>query len=65
MLYPAPSSMPHIRDGRPIALATTGPGRAAALPEVPHMAEVLPGCEGASWLGLGAPRGRPMGRSTC
>lgn len=61
MFDPAPSSMPHVRAGRLMALATTGPTRAAALPEVPTVAETLPGYEGGSWFGLGAPRGTPEG----
>lgn len=59
MFDPAPSSMPHVRAGRLIALATTGPTRADALPDVPTVAEVLPGYEGGSWFGLVAPRGTP------
>lgn len=61
MFDPAPSSMPHVRAGRLIPLATTGPMRAEVLPEVPTVAEVLPGYEGGSWFGLGAPRGTPAG----
>ena len=61
MFDPAPSSMPHIRAGRLIPLATTGPDRAAALPEVPYVAEVLAGYEAGSWFGLGAPRETPEG----
>lgn len=57
MFDPAPSSMPHVRAGRLLALATTGPSRAAALPELPTVGETLPGYEGGSWFGLGAPRG--------
>jgi tripartite-type tricarboxylate transporter receptor subunit TctC len=59
MFDPAPSSMPHVRAGRLLPLATTGPARAAALPEVPTVSETLPGYEGGSWFGLGAPRGTP------
>lgn len=59
MFDPAPSSMPHIRAGRLIALATTGRTRAETLPEIPTVAEVLPGYEAGSWFGLGAPRGTP------
>jgi tripartite-type tricarboxylate transporter receptor subunit TctC len=59
MFDPAPSSMPHITAGRLVPLASTGPARAAILPEVPTVAEVLPGYEGGSWFGLGAPRGTP------
>lgn len=59
MFDPAPSSMPHVRAGRLIPLATTGPARAAVLPDVPAVAEVLPGYGGGSWFGLGAPRATP------
>ncbi|WP_198372705.1 Bug family tripartite tricarboxylate transporter substrate binding protein [Roseomonas rosulenta] len=59
MFDPAPSSMPHVQAGRLIALATTGATRAEVLPDVPAVAEVLPGYEGGSWFGLGAPRGLP------
>ncbi|MBI0538741.1 hypothetical protein D9599_24590 [Roseomonas sp. KE2513] len=33
MFDPAPSSMPHVRAGRLIPLATMGPARAGVLPE--------------------------------
>ncbi len=59
MFDPAPSSMPHVRAGRLVALATTGPARAEALPDLPTVAEALPGYEGGSWFGLGAPRDTP------
>ncbi len=59
MFDPAPSSMPHVRAGRLVPLATTGPARATALPDLPTVAEVLPGYEGGSWFGLGAPQGTP------
>ena len=59
MFDPAPSSMPHVQAGRLVALATTGPTRAAMLPDVPTVAEYLPGYEGGSWFGLAAPRATP------
>lgn len=59
MFDPAPSSMPHVRAGRLVPLATTGLERAEVLPDVPTVAELLPGYEGGSWFGLGAPRGTP------
>jgi tripartite-type tricarboxylate transporter receptor subunit TctC len=59
MFDPAPSSMPHVRAGRVVALATTGPERAPVLPELPTVGEVLPGYEGGSWFGLGAAQGTP------
>ncbi|MBL6459269.1 tripartite tricarboxylate transporter substrate binding protein [Belnapia sp. T6] len=59
MFDPAPSSMPHVRAGRLVALATTGPARAETLPDLPTVAETLPGYEGGSWFGICAPRGTP------
>ena len=59
MFDPAPSSMPHIRAGRLVPLATTGPARSEMLPDVPAMDEFLPGYEACSWFGLGAPRDTP------
>lgn len=59
MFDPAPSSMPHIRAGRLVALATTGPTRSAVLPDLPALAEFVPGYEAGSWFGLGAPRDTP------
>jgi tripartite-type tricarboxylate transporter receptor subunit TctC len=59
MFDSAPSSMPHVRAGRLIALATTGATRAEVLPDVPTVGEVLLGYEGGSWFGLGVPRDTP------
>ena len=59
MFDPAPSSMPHIRAGRLVPLATTGPTRADMLPALPALAEFVPGYEAGSWFGLGAPRPTP------
>ncbi|HEX2134985.1 MAG TPA: tripartite tricarboxylate transporter substrate binding protein [Microvirga sp.] len=59
MFDSAPSSMPHIRAGRLIALATTGPTRSEVLSHVPAMSEFVPGYEAGSWFGLGAPRDTP------
>jgi tripartite-type tricarboxylate transporter receptor subunit TctC len=50
--------LPHIRDGRIRALATTAAKRGAALPQVPTLAEAgIPGYELDPWLGLFAPAG--------
>ncbi|MCW8086583.1 Bug family tripartite tricarboxylate transporter substrate binding protein [Sabulicella glaciei] len=59
MFDPAPSSMPHVRAGRLVALATTGPTRSEALPEVPAATEALPGLEGGAGFGICSPRGIP------
>ncbi|MDO9707847.1 Bug family tripartite tricarboxylate transporter substrate binding protein [Paracraurococcus lichenis] len=48
-----------IRDGKVRALAVTSPERSPVLPEVPTMAEVLPGFDLTSWNGMVAPAGLP------
>ncbi|MBW6398107.1 tripartite tricarboxylate transporter substrate binding protein [Roseomonas sp. HJA6] len=55
-----PSSMPHIREGRLKALATTGSTRAAAFPDLPTLAESgYPTVESYDWNGIFAPAGTP------
>jgi tripartite-type tricarboxylate transporter receptor subunit TctC len=50
----------HIKAGKLRALATTGSKRAAALPDIPAIAEVIPGYEAYVWMGLFAPKGTPQ-----
>ena len=55
-----PSSLPFIRAGKLRALAVTSGARAAALPDLPTLAESgLPGFEASSWFGVLAPAGTP------
>ena len=55
-----PSSLALIKGGKLKALAVTSATRAAALPDVPTLAESgLPGFEASSWFGLLAPAGTP------
>jgi tripartite-type tricarboxylate transporter receptor subunit TctC len=54
------SSLPQIKAGKLRALAVTTTSRSAVLPDVPAMAEFLPGYEFSAWYGLGAPRGTPV-----
>jgi len=54
-----PSSMPHIRSGELRALAVTAAKRSDALPDVPTIAETVPGYEVDVWNGIVAPRGTP------
>ncbi|MBW7926165.1 MAG: tripartite tricarboxylate transporter substrate binding protein [Burkholderiaceae bacterium] len=57
----ASSLMPGIRDGRLMALATTGKARLAVLPEVPTLDEsLLPGFDRGIWYGIAAPAGTPQ-----
>jgi tripartite-type tricarboxylate transporter receptor subunit TctC len=54
-----PSSIEHIRAGRLRALAVTTSVRSEALPDVPVVADFVPGYEASSWFGAGAPKGTP------
>ena len=54
-----PSTLPHIRDGGLRALGVTATKRAPTLPDVPTMAETLPGYEASVWYGIAAPKGTP------
>jgi tripartite-type tricarboxylate transporter receptor subunit TctC len=56
-----PGSIEHIRTGKLRALAVTTAIRSSALPDVPTMAEFLPGFEASSWYGIGAPKNTPAG----
>jgi tripartite-type tricarboxylate transporter receptor subunit TctC len=50
-----------VKEGRVRALAVTGAKRAAALPDVPTVAELgLPGYDASSWFALLAPKGTPQ-----
>jgi tripartite-type tricarboxylate transporter receptor subunit TctC len=49
----------NVRAGRLRALAVTSATRAAVLPDVPAMAEFLPGYEASIYVGIAAPRGTP------
>jgi tripartite-type tricarboxylate transporter receptor subunit TctC len=53
------SSIEHVRAGRLRALGVTSATRAAVLPDVPAIAEVLPGYEASIYVGISAPRGTP------
>ena len=62
MFDPTPSSIEHIRAGRLRGLGVTGKVRLPVLPDVPVVADDLPGYEAGSWFGLCAPRGTPKER---
>jgi tripartite-type tricarboxylate transporter receptor subunit TctC len=53
------ATLPYIRDGKLRALAVTSVARSPALPDIPIMAEFVPGYEATAWYGLGAPKGTP------
>jgi len=54
---PTPLAVGYIRDGRLRALGVTSATRSAALPDVPAIAEFVPGYDVNAWLGIGAPKG--------
>jgi tripartite-type tricarboxylate transporter receptor subunit TctC len=54
-----PNSLPHIRAGSLRALAVLSPKRTPALPDLPAMADTVPGYEVRTWTGIGAPKGTP------
>ena len=54
-----PSSIEHVRSGGLRALAVTTTERSPALPDVPTVAETVPGYEASAWFGIGAPKKTP------
>jgi tripartite-type tricarboxylate transporter receptor subunit TctC len=48
-----------VRTGKLRALAVTAATRQAVLPDIPTVAESLPGYEAAVWYGMGAPKNTP------
>jgi tripartite-type tricarboxylate transporter receptor subunit TctC len=52
-------ALPLVREGATRALAISSPRRSALLPEVPPVAEAVPGFEAVFWQALFAPAGTP------
>ena len=53
------SSIEYIRAGKLRALAVTTAMRSETLPDIPTVAEFVPGYEASAWFGIGAPRNTP------
>jgi tripartite-type tricarboxylate transporter receptor subunit TctC len=54
------TGLPHVREGRVRALATTGTKRSPVLPDVPTVIEAgVPGYEAGTWFGVYAPAATP------
>jgi tripartite-type tricarboxylate transporter receptor subunit TctC len=53
------SSIEYIRAGKLRALAVTTATRSEALPDIPTVAEFVPGYEASTWSGVGAPKATP------
>ena len=54
-----PGSIGYVRAGKLRALAVTTATRSEALPDVPAVAEFVPGYEASAWYGLNAPKNTP------
>ncbi|MCA3213023.1 MAG: tripartite tricarboxylate transporter substrate binding protein [Burkholderiales bacterium] len=53
------SALPHLKDGRVRALGITSLTRSPLLPELPTVADTVPGFESSTWFGVFGPRGLP------
>jgi tripartite-type tricarboxylate transporter receptor subunit TctC len=53
------SSLEYVRTGKLRALGVTIERRLDALPEIPTVAEFVPGYEASNWYGVGAPKATP------
>ncbi len=54
-----PSALPMAREGKIRALAVTTAKRSSAAPDVPTVAETIPGFEATTWFAIFAPAGTP------
>ena len=54
------SSIGYVRAGKLRPLAVTTAKRSAALPDLPPIADTVPGYDATGWFGLGAPKGTPQ-----
>jgi tripartite-type tricarboxylate transporter receptor subunit TctC len=53
------SSIEYVKAGKLRALAVTSAARSAALPDIPTVADTVPGYEASTWYGVGAPGRTP------
>src|SRR6195256_6188662 len=54
-----PTSAEHIKAGKLRGLAVTSMARSEVLPDLPTVADFLPGYEASAWYGLGVPKNTP------
>ncbi len=54
-----PTILPHVRSGALVGIGVTSAQRWPTAPDIPAIAETLPGYEVTAWFGLVAPRGTP------
>jgi tripartite-type tricarboxylate transporter receptor subunit TctC len=53
------SSIEYVKAGKLLALAVSTASRSDALPDIPSLADFLPGYEASGWFGIGAPKNTP------
>ena len=54
-----PSGLPHVRSGRLRGLAITSLQRSSLVPDLPPVADTIPGYEAITWFGLYGPKNLP------
>ena len=54
------SGLPHVKDGKLRGLAVTSEKRSSLAPDLPTVADVLPGFESVTWFGLYGPKAMPQ-----
>src|ERR1700733_2607514 len=59
MFSPLPPSIAYVKSGKLRALAVTTSTRSQALPDIPGIADFVPGYEASAWYGIGAPASTP------
>jgi tripartite-type tricarboxylate transporter receptor subunit TctC len=59
IFVPTAASIEYVRAGRLRALGVTSATRLEALPDLPPVADFVPGYEASSWAGIGAPKATP------
>ncbi len=65
LFYPSlPSALPQVQGGKLRALAVSGKERSVAAPDIPAMAEYLPGYEASAQFGVLVPAGSPQNSIT-
>jgi tripartite-type tricarboxylate transporter receptor subunit TctC len=55
-----PTSLPFIKENKLRPLAVTTTTRSEVVPDLPVVADFVPGYEASAWYGIGAPRGTPV-----
>jgi len=54
-----PTAVPQVKSGKLRGLAVTTAERVEAVPDLPPLAQFVPGYEASAWIGIGAPKATP------